>query len=344
MSTAHDFPCRINSTATTVSGELLITGILKAGTVTIDANTPITFAGPINFDSPLKCRSFTADFGTVAYFNSAVRNWTPNNISSLGPVGSLINRPLVAWYDASDESTITTGAGNVVTALADKASTGPYNLTAVAGGSEPTTRTHTIKGKNVINLNTDDHLDSGATIQTGDPGGRSGNMIISMVGEVTDPIPASASTSILSMDGGNDWQLQCGSAISSFPQEFGGQLLGLGAPTTVPAAVTSVHPGPSVFSVMLDDQDVLGGGSIKELFIDGVSQGSGATTVLGNPSRLLIFTNRAMNTEPVGNFGELVASFDVRATATIEGYLAWKWGLQANLPGNHAFKKNPPQV
>ena len=25
-----------------------------------------------------------------------------------------------------------------------------------------------------------------------------------------------------------------------------------------------------------------------------------------------------------------------------EGYLAWKWGLQGNLPSNHPYKNNPP--
>jgi hypothetical protein len=26
----------------------------------------------------------------------------------------------------------------------------------------------------------------------------------------------------------------------------------------------------------------------------------------------------------------------------VEGYLAWKWGLQAKLPGTHAYKSFPP--
>jgi hypothetical protein len=26
----------------------------------------------------------------------------------------------------------------------------------------------------------------------------------------------------------------------------------------------------------------------------------------------------------------------------VEGYLAWKWGIQANLPANHPFKNAPP--
>jgi hypothetical protein len=27
---------------------------------------------------------------------------------------------------------------------------------------------------------------------------------------------------------------------------------------------------------------------------------------------------------------------------TVEGYLAWKWGIQANLPATHPFKNFPP--
>ena len=38
--------------------------------------------------------------------------------------------------------------------------------------------------------------------------------------------------------------------------------------------------------------------------------------------------------------------YDTPLTTTqrqnVEGYLAWKWGLVANLPGNHPFKKWPP--
>jgi hypothetical protein len=28
----------------------------------------------------------------------------------------------------------------------------------------------------------------------------------------------------------------------------------------------------------------------------------------------------------------------------LEGYLAWKWGLAANLPADHPYKLNPPTV
>lgn len=48
-----------------------------------------------------------------------------------------------------------------------------------------------------------------------------------------------------------------------------------------------------------------------------------------------------------GDICEIVVLNTVASTTTrqlIEGYLAWKWGLQANLPINHPYKNNPPTV
>jgi hypothetical protein len=36
------------------------------------------------------------------------------------------------------------------------------------------------------------------------------------------------------------------------------------------------------------------------------------------------------------------AGLSLAQIETVEGYLAWKWGLQGNLPANHPFKKWPP--
>jgi hypothetical protein len=46
-----------------------------------------------------------------------------------------------------------------------------------------------------------------------------------------------------------------------------------------------------------------------------------------------------------GNFGECVVYFGTLTTAQrqqVEGYLAWKWGLQGNLPSSHAYYKASP--
>jgi hypothetical protein len=43
----------------------------------------------------------------------------------------------------------------------------------------------------------------------------------------------------------------------------------------------------------------------------------------------------------------MVATSALLSTADrqrLEGYLAWKWGLHANLPAGHPFRNNPPTV
>jgi hypothetical protein len=47
----------------------------------------------------------------------------------------------------------------------------------------------------------------------------------------------------------------------------------------------------------------------------------------------------------VGTIGELIiynAALTTAQRQQVEGYLAWKWGLQGNLPNNHPYKRWPP--
>ena len=60
------------------------------------------------------------------------------------------------------------------------------------------------------------------------------------------------------------------------------------------------------------------------------------------------WANGASGTFFIGNFREVLI-FDSFLTTTqrqlMEGYLAWKWGLQAGLPSNHPyFNSKPPQI
>jgi hypothetical protein len=47
----------------------------------------------------------------------------------------------------------------------------------------------------------------------------------------------------------------------------------------------------------------------------------------------------------LGNIGEVITYPTALTTLDrqkVEGYLAWKWGLQANLPVGHPYKNAPP--
>jgi hypothetical protein len=47
-----------------------------------------------------------------------------------------------------------------------------------------------------------------------------------------------------------------------------------------------------------------------------------------------------------GNVAEIIAyksaHIDKETRETIEGYLAWKWGLNGNLPSGHTYKNYAP--
>jgi hypothetical protein len=48
-----------------------------------------------------------------------------------------------------------------------------------------------------------------------------------------------------------------------------------------------------------------------------------------------------------GLIGEIIVTSSLAFTDNrqrLEGYLAWKWGLEANLPANHPYKLLPPTV
>lgn len=47
-----------------------------------------------------------------------------------------------------------------------------------------------------------------------------------------------------------------------------------------------------------------------------------------------------------GDFAEYIvlSSIDTSTRQLLEGYLAWKWQLQANLPANHPFRNAPPFI
>lgn len=67
---------------------------------------------------------------------------------------------------------------------------------------------------------------------------------------------------------------------------------------------------------------------------------AGSTTIANTSSAFFIGSSNATN-----NIGEIIVYTSALATSQrqqIEGYLAWKWGLQASLPANHPYKNLIP--
>jgi hypothetical protein len=83
-------------------------------------------------------------------------------------------------------------------------------------------------------------------------------------------------------------------------------------------------------------------------FINGSNFNSTNATVTGANTSSFIAQIGALNVASTfftGNIFEIIyynTTLTTLQRQSIEGYLAWKWGLQGNLPSNHPFKKFPP--
>lgn len=87
-------------------------------------------------------------------------------------------------------------------------------------------------------------------------------------------------------------------------------------------------------------------GTTVEAFVNGIASGSTVATFPSSYGTLTLGGLR--NTSWVNtSFSEVVATIgelSISDRQRLEGYLAWKWGLVANLPSGHPYKNSPPIV
>ena len=83
-------------------------------------------------------------------------------------------------------------------------------------------------------------------------------------------------------------------------------------------------------------------------YANGSLTGSGATTVESNAnSNIRLGANKGAIRHFDGIVGEIIYIQDDLDTPTrqkLEGYLAHKWGMTADLPALHPYKSRPPTV
>jgi len=87
-------------------------------------------------------------------------------------------------------------------------------------------------------------------------------------------------------------------------------------------------------------------GSISELWVDADLKNTGSLPIVNASNGLNIGTNLSANADwLIGNVAELIAIDSLVSQSDrekIEGYLAWKWELEANLPSGHPYKDAAP--
>lgn len=243
------------------------------------------------------------------------RQWTPSEITT------------ALWYDAADASTIT-ATGSEVTQMLDK-STNNLTLTRQVGISGPNTKTLTLNSLNVLEWTGNNCLDNNSFTynQAATP------LYIAMVLQVDTP----AGTQAFFLAGTNS--TTAGQRMSARVRaESALEVLG-GSNTGVNIVMNGGAMTRSQPYITL----------IKFNSATSAWRVNGTQTNTGN-----IGTNSFVNiqlghseteqSDLTGFIAEVVAFLDSTKQEIVEGYLAWKWGQQANLPSDHPYKNTPPTV
>ena len=257
---------------------------------------------------------------------SRKKSWSP-----------LLLNNLLAWYDASDLTTIT-DTGGEVTAWADKSGNG-NNLTSRETTSDGRSQTgsNTQNLLNVIDVDANDFFD-----KTGFQNPSSGNIQIMLVCKVT--LVDNYHDSIITMDvaTGSDFQLEA--AFNASPNIFKGRINTNLNGTT--ATGNNAITGFNIWHLDFDKTD----DAEYQLNLNGaILPGTTATpysTKIASNVHLKLFQNRAGNQSPGGQIAESIIFEDVEVDTRqkAEGYLAHKWGLAGNLPAAHPYKVKDPSA
>ena len=239
------------------------------------------------------------------------------------------------WYDASDTTTIT-ASGNDVSQIADLSGFDAHSISQVS----PKTGTRTIGGLNVLDFDYGDWMSCTSNFSTPD----SGEMMVFMVAQPDARSRELFQDSLFALKKSTDNAVW----IGIFPYsttEFNGLTVfrssdGIwGDPYQNPP-----HNGPSIYGFdkrptggfvsYVDGTDVYPDMGLDEW----VEQSLDIIWLGRSPYLQVTYMDFAM-----GEF-LVVPKVDLNTRQKIEGYLAWKWGLVANLPASHPYKLKPPYL
>lgn len=246
--------------------------------------------------------------------------WTPALIST------------ALWLDAADASTLTTSSG-LVDQWRDKSGNARHaNGTTT---TRPAYASTTLNGKNTLTFDgTDDRLvTSAVSLHTG----------LYSVFAVARAATSNTFLVVCSQDQSTSNAARNGQYIrtnSATPETVSFNNSG----TAFVATATSTVTNWNSYSAIRES-------ALITLFANG-NAGTGVAitgTAASNANPMTIgareSTANTFNNHWNGDMAEIIFLGSVATTDTrqrIEGYLAHKWGLTANLPSNHPYKVNPP--
>jgi len=241
--------------------------------------------------------------------------WTPQQI------------PTVFWYDPSDSATITT-SGLTVTQVTDKSGNSHTLTVTTVGKIGPTIGTRKLNGLNVFEYALPDpnnqvlENNSFTYNQSATP------LNIAMIFR-TDVETVATQDFFFSGTENTGVRLAIRKTTLDALQMLGTSTIGT-ANGTVPdnldfILVTKWNAANSQLRL---NGTLLNSGNIGTTSFSSINLGA----------------NEAESSSIEGYLAEVVAFADNSQQTVVEGYLAWKWGLVANLPAGHPYKNSPPII
>lgn len=252
--------------------------------------------------------------------------WTPAQITT------------ALWLDAADANTITLN-GSTVSQWNDLSGNGRH-ATQAAGANQPTYSATGLLGKPAAVFDgVSDRMSTG-TLNVA----MSGDYTLLTVLSTTN---ASTSPSWYACPGFLGGEVP--NTVADHGLGFNGlyQITGIGNPDT---SYTATNPVTSGAGTMLSWSRVSASG-VLSWYQNGQENGQ-TTGLTGNRTATSSMSLGAMEQDGSGGWlsftlGEVIvisSSIDTNTRQKLEGYLAWKWGLQASLPVDHPYYSAPPLV
>jgi len=240
------------------------------------------------------------------------------------------------WLDAADASTVTTVSG-AVSQWNDKSGNARHATQATAG-SRPTYTSAGLNGRNILTFDGGDTLVGSA--QIANPG--FGMFVVCSFSNNTSRMGA---FDIGSQNGGaNAYCVIEQNTYSSPTQSYGFYATGGSFYST---ALTSA--GSKIISATSNAASASNVAATTTYVVNGSA--ATLTSTIGSTTYGTIATGYTVGAfqgnilNLTGTVAEAIAFsalVDTTTSQKLEGYLAHKWGLTANLPANHPYKVNPP--
>ena len=244
---------------------------------------------------------------------SGAAAWTPAALGS----------DLALWLDAADSSTITLN-GSTVSQWNDKSGNARHATQGTAA-SQPTYSQNQLSGKPAVVFDgTDDFMSVSAF-----------NNAVSLAligsgGSVLSPLISGAAP----LDFSPAWN------ANEATVDYRGR-------TNTTIRSVNLGGGINNFSIGFISLDSANG-EVK-LSGNGGTQTSFSQTIVSSDTTINTLGRDYQGSSQFANgrIAEVVVASSLLSTTDrqrLEGYLAWKWGLEANLPSGHPFKNTPPTV